>query len=109
VSAFFSHDPDERLDHCHKSLIALDRKRNGVRKKLFRLGTKMNGEIKKAKSQIEQIRALSTERIALYRQINTRFRRLQPPASFRRNPEFPKLEWWTEVSLDGVGGHPHGG
>jgi len=109
VSSFFAHDPDERLDHCHKSLIALDRKRNSVRKTLFRIGTKMNGEIKKAKSQIEQIRALSTERIALYRQINTRFRRLQPPASFRRNPEFPKLEWWTEASLDGVGGHPHGG
>jgi hypothetical protein len=65
------------------------------------MGTRINGEIKKAKSQIEQIRALSRERIALYRQTNMRFRRLSAPLSFRKDPEFTKLDWWPDVSVDG--------
>ena len=109
VISFFAHDPDDKLDHCRNSLIFLDRKRNAFRKRLFRMGTKINGEIKKAKSQIEQVRALTTERVALYRQVNMRFRRLLAPPSFRKNPEFPELEWWSEVSLKSIGGHPDGG
>jgi len=101
VSAFFAHDPDEELDHSWNALVFLDRNRNAVRKKLFRVGTKMNGEIKKTKSQIEQTRALTRERVALYRQANMRFRRLMAPPSFRKDPEFRQLEWWPEVSLDG--------
>lgn len=101
VSAFFSHDPDEELDHTRTSLIRLDHKRNAIRKKLLHIGTRINGEIKKAKSQIEQIRALSRERIALYRQTNMRFRRLSAPLSFRKDPEFTKLDWWPDVSVDG--------
>ena len=101
ASAFFAHDPDEKLDNSNNALVFLDRKRNAVRKMLFRVGTKVNGEIKKAQSQIEQIRALSRERVALYRQTNMRFRRLMAPPSFRKDPEFRQLEWWPEVSLDG--------
>jgi hypothetical protein len=101
VSSFFAHDPDERLDFLHFSLIFFDRKRNRVRKKLFRIGLQINGEIKKAQSQIERIRALTNERVALYRQTNTRFRCLLPPPTFRKPPEFPELKWWPEVSVDG--------
>lgn len=101
VSSFFAHDPDERLDYFHYSLIFLDRKRNAVRKKLFRIGNTMNGEIRKAKSQIQQVRGLTNQRVALYRQANMRFRKLLPPLTFRKDPEFPKLEWWSEASLDG--------
>jgi tetrahydromethanopterin S-methyltransferase subunit G len=100
VSSFFAHDPDEKLDFIHYSLIFLDRKKHAVRKKLYRIGTRLNGEIRKAKSQIEQVRALTHQRVALYRQINMRFRRLLPPLTFRKDPEFPKLNWWSEVSLD---------
>jgi hypothetical protein len=102
VSAFFAHDPDEKLNQCRGSLMRLDRKRNQVRKKLFRIGTKVNGEIRQAKSQVEQIRAMTNQRVALYRQTNLRFRRLLPPPTFRKTPEFPKLEWWPEVVVDGI-------
>lgn len=109
VSAFFAHDTDEKLNQCRGSLIRLDRKRNAIRKKLYRIGTKVNGEIKKAKSQIEQIRARTNQRVALYRQTNLRFRRLLPPPIFRKTPEFPKLEWWPEVTVDGVRDQREGG
>src|SRR6058998_3492956 len=101
VSSFFAHDPDERLDFLHFSLIFLDRKRNRVRKKLFQVGMRTNGEINKAKSQIERIRALTNERVALYRQTNMRFRCLLPPPTFKKPPEFPELKWWPEFSVDG--------
>jgi hypothetical protein len=101
VSSFFAHDPDEKLDASHSSLFFLDRKINAVRKKLFCIGTKINGGIKHAKSLIEQARARTSERVALYRQTNMRFRSLLPPPTFRKSPEFPELKWWTEVSLDG--------
>ncbi len=104
TASYFAHDPDENLDRFHKSLISLDRKRNAVRKRLFQIGPKINGEIQAAKSQVEQVRALTNQRVALYRQTNIRFRRLLPPYSFRRSPEFPKLEWWPEVSLNGENG-----
>src|SRR5437762_4444676 len=94
VCSFFAHDPDERLDSAHSSLIFLDRNRNSVRNALYRIGTKMNGEIKRAKSHIEEVRALTSERVALYRQTNTRFRQLLAPPSFRKSPEYPELKWW---------------
>ncbi len=101
VSSYVAHDPDEKLDNVRKGLIFLDRRRNSVRRKLLRIGTRINGEINKAKSQIEQVKARTTEQVALYRQANMRARRLLPPATFRKNPEFRGLEWWPEVSLDG--------
>ncbi|HTP41750.1 MAG TPA: hypothetical protein VML36_04965 [Nitrospiria bacterium] len=104
VSSFYAHDPDEKLDVIHSSLVFLDRKRNRVRGKLFTLGMKLNGEIQQAKSQIEQIRALTNQRVALYRQTNIRFRQLLPPPSFRRDPDYPELKWWPEVSLDELQG-----
>lgn len=109
VCSFFAHDPDERLDSAHSSLIFLDRKRNAVRNQLFRIGTKMNGEIKRAKSQIEEIRALTNQRVALYRQTNTRFRQLLAPPSFRKSPEFPELKLWREVTMSNSDGRPHVG
>jgi hypothetical protein len=99
AASYFAHDPDEKLDMFHKSLKVLDRQRNSIRKRLFGIGTKLNGEIQAARSQIEQARAVTNQRIQLYRQTNIRFRKLLPPASFRRSPEFPKLELWPEVSL----------
>ena len=39
--------------------------------------------------------------LAMYRQTNIRFRRLLPPFSFRKNPEFPALKLWPEVSVNG--------
>jgi hypothetical protein len=65
---------------------------------------KLNGENQQAKSQIEQVRALTNQRVALYRQTNIRFRQLLPPPSFRRDPDFPVLKWWPEVSLDDLQG-----
>ncbi|MEW6325306.1 MAG: hypothetical protein AB1515_07965, partial [Nitrospirota bacterium] len=59
VSSFYAHDPDEKLDVIHSSLVFLDRRRNRVRRKLFRLGMRLNGEIQRAKSQIGEIRALT--------------------------------------------------
>ena len=109
VCSFFAHDPDERLDSAHSSLIFLDRKRNAVRNQLYRIGTKMNGEIKRAKSQIEETRALTNQRVALYRQTNTRFRQLLAPPSFRKSPEFPELKWWREVTMTNSDGRPHAG
>jgi hypothetical protein len=102
VSSFYAHDPDDRLDVIHSSLVFLDRKRNRVRSKLFRLGMKLNGEIRGARSRIEQIRALTNQRIALYRQTNMRFRQLLPPPSFRRDPDYPQMNLWSEVSLDDI-------
>jgi len=101
VSSFFAHDPDQKLDSSHSSLLFLDRKRNAVRKQLLQIGTQINGEIKQAKSQIEQVRALTNERVALYRQTNMRHRSLLPPPTFRKNPEFPELKWWPDVSVNG--------
>jgi len=100
VASYFAHDPDEKLDVLHHSFKALDRNRNAVRHKLFESGTKLNGEIQQAKSQIEQIRALTNQRVALYRQTNMRFRRLLPPPSFRKSTEFPPIQWWPEVVLN---------
>jgi hypothetical protein len=100
AASYFAHDPDEKLDLFHKSLGSLDRKRNAIRQKLFAIGTRVNAEIQAAKSQIELVRALTSQRIALYRQTNMRFRRLLVPPSFRKAPEFPKLELWLEVSLN---------
>lgn len=100
VASFFAHDPDEKLDFFHHSLVSLDRKRNTIRKRLYRIGTRINGEIQHAKSGVEQARAVTNQRVALYRQTNIRFRRLLPPPSFRKNPEFPPLTWWPEVSLN---------
>lgn len=101
VSSFFAHDPDEKLDTLHSSLVFLDQNRNRVRKNLFRMGTRINGEIWKAKSRIGQIRSKTHERVSLYRQTNLRFRNLLPPPTFRREPEFPQVDWWSEVSLNG--------
>ena len=100
VASYFAHDPDERLDGFHLSLRTLDRKMNDMRTKLYEVGTQLNGEIEQAKSQIEQIRALTNQRVQLYRQSNIRHRRLLPPPSFRRDAEFPPLPWWPEVSLN---------
>lgn len=106
AASYFAHDPDERLDRFHKSLRSLDRQRNAIRKKLFQIAPMINGEIQAAKSQVEQVRALTNQRVALYRQTNVRFRRLLPPYSFRKNPEYPKLQWWPEVSVDNENGAP---
>jgi hypothetical protein len=108
VSSFFAHDPDQKLDFLHSSLFFLDRKRNVVRDELYKMATKINGEIKRAKSQIEQIRALTNQRVALYRQTNMRFRQLLPPPCFRKSPEFPDLKWWPEVQLTSDNGHRYG-
>ena len=99
VSSYFAHDSDEKLDTGRKALIFLDRKRNAIRKRLLRLGTRLNGEIKKAKSGVEQVRATTSEQVALYRQANMRARSLLPPPTFRKELEFPSLEWWPEVAL----------
>ena len=50
---------------------------------------------------------LTSQRVALYRQTNIRFRRLLPPFSFRKNPEFPALKLWAEVSVNGENEPPH--
>jgi hypothetical protein len=104
AASYFAHDPDERLDRFHKVLLTLERKRNTIRKKLYEIGPKINGEIQAAKSQVEQVRAMTSQRVSMYRQTNIRFRRLLPPYSFRRPPEFPKVEWWPEVSVNGENG-----
>jgi tetrahydromethanopterin S-methyltransferase subunit G len=106
AASYFAHDPDEKLDQFHKSLKSLDRKRNAIREKLFGLSNGINGEIRAAKSQIDQVRALTSQRVALYRQTNIRFRRLLPPFSFRKNPEFPALKLWPEVSVNGENERP---
>jgi hypothetical protein len=100
VASYFAHDPDERLDGFHHSLRALDKQKNELRTKLYKVGTELNGEIEQAKSQIDQIRALTNQRVQLYRQSNIRHRRLLPPPSFRKDAEFPPLSWWPEVSLN---------
>ncbi len=100
VASFFAHDPDEQLDSSHSALMFLDRKIHATRKRLFRIGTQLNAEIKGSKSQIEQIRARTHERVALYRQTNMRFRSLLPPPTFRKPPEFPDLKLWPEVALN---------
>jgi hypothetical protein len=100
VASYFAHDPDERLDSLHHSLKGLDRRKDAIRQKLYGMGTKLNGEIQQAKSQIEQVRALTNQRVQLYRQTNIRHRKLLPPPSFRKNAEFPPLKWWPEVSLN---------
>jgi hypothetical protein len=99
VGSYFAHDPDEKLDGFHHALKGLDRKRNAVRKKLYAVGTQLNSEIEQAKSQIDGIRALTNQRVQLYRQTNIRHRRLLPPPSFRKAAEFPPLQWWPTVSL----------
>ncbi|HEY7649708.1 MAG TPA: hypothetical protein VID04_11950 [Methylomirabilota bacterium] len=108
AASYFAHDPDEKLDLFHQSLKKLDRKRDSLRTKLFKVGMHINAEIQSAKSQVEQIRALTSQRVALYRQTNVRFRRLLPPSSFRKNPEFPKLDWWPEVNVTGEPGSSNG-
>ena len=52
---------------------------------------------------------LTSERVALYRQTNTRFRQLLAPPSFRKSPEYPELKWWREVSMSNSDGRPHAG
>ncbi len=99
ASAFFAHDPDEKLDSCHSSLTVIDRKANRVRKQLLKIGTRINGEIQRSKSRVKQVRALSSERVALYRRTNIRCRSLLPPPSFRKNPDFQEIDWWPEVAL----------
>jgi hypothetical protein len=101
VASYFAHDPDARLDALHHSLKGLDKKKHTIRTKLFAVGTKLNGEIQQAKSQIEQIRALTNQRVQLYRQTNIRHRKLLPPPSFRKNADFPAIKWWPEVNLSG--------
>jgi hypothetical protein len=101
AASYFAHDPDEKLDQFHKSLKSLDRKRNTIREKVFELSNGINGEIRAAKSQIDQVRQMTSQRVALYRQTNIRFRRLLPPFSFRKSPEFPPLKLWAEVSVNG--------
>jgi hypothetical protein len=108
VSSFYAHDPDEKLDVIHSSLVFLDRKRNRVRGKLFTLGMQLNGEIQQAKSRIGEIRALTSQRVALYRQTNLRHRQLLAPPSFRRDPDYPALNWWPEVELDVQSHEPSG-
>jgi hypothetical protein len=100
VASYFAHDPDERIDGLHHSLKGFDKKRHAIRNKLFEVGTKLNGEIQQAKSQIEQVRALTNQRVQLYRQTNIRHRRLLPPPSFRKNAEFPPIAWWPEINLN---------
>jgi hypothetical protein len=100
VASYFAHDPDERLDNFHQSLRALERKKDPIRTKLFEVGTQLNGEIEQAKSQIDEIRALTNQRVQLYRQSNIRHRRLLPPPSFRKDADFPPLQWWPVVSLN---------
>ncbi len=99
VSSYLSHDPDEKLDSSHSSLMFLDKHANQSRKQLLLLGTKLNGEIQGAKSRIERTRALSSQRIALYRSTNVRFRSFLPPPSFRKDPEYKSLDWWPEVDV----------
>ncbi len=99
VSSYFAHDADEKLDNSRKALIFVDHKKNKLRKQLLRLGTRLNGEIKRSRSRIEQVRARTTEYVALYRQANMRARSLLPPPTFRKAPEFPSVEWWPEVGL----------
>ena len=105
VASYFAHDSDEKLDVLHHSMVSLERKMNPIRKRLFEFGTRLNGEIEQAKSQIEEIRALTNQRVQLYRQTNIRYRRLLAPPSFRKNAEFPPLQWWPQVSLN----NHHGG
>ena len=100
VASYFAHDPDERLDALHHSLKGMDKHKHKIRTKLFAIGTKLNGEIQQAKSQIEQVRALTNQRVQLYRQTNIRHRKLLPPPSFRKNAEFPPLKWWPEVAMN---------
>jgi hypothetical protein len=100
VASYFAHDPDERLDALHHALKGVDKKKHQIRTKLYEVGTKLNGEIQQAKSQIDQIRALTNQRVQLYRQTNIRHRKLLPPPSFRKNAEFPPIKWWPEVSLN---------
>ena len=107
VASYFAHDPDERLDGFHHSMKALDRKMHPIRKKLYAFGTELNGEIEQAKSHIEETRSLTKQRIQLYRQSNIRHRRLLPPPSFRRDTEFPTLQWWPTVSMNN-NHHPEG-
>src|SRR5437762_2348730 len=107
VASYFAHDPDERLDGFHHSMKALDRKMHPIRKKLYAFGTELNGEIEQAKSHIEEMRSLTKQRIQLYRQSNIRHRRLLPPPSFRRDTEFPTLQWWPTVSMNN-NHHPEG-
>ncbi len=99
VSSYLSHDPDEKLDSSHSSLMFLDKHANEARKQLLLLGTRLNGEIQGAKSRIERARALSSQRIALYRSTNVRFRSFLPPPSFRKDPEYKSLAWWPEVDI----------
>jgi hypothetical protein len=100
VASYFAHDPDEKLDVLHHSMRSLERKMNPIRKRLYEMGTRVNGEIDQAKSEIEGIRALTSQRVQLYRQTNIRHRRLLPPPSFRKNVEFPPIQWWPQVSLN---------
>ena len=100
VASYFAHDPDERLDGLHHSLKALERNMSPLRSRLFKVATELNGEIEQGKSHIEEIRALTKQRIQLYRQSNIRHRRLLPPPSFRRDAEFPPLTWWPPVSMN---------
>jgi hypothetical protein len=106
VASYFAHDPDDRLDNFHQSLRSLERKMNPLRAKLFGVGTQLNGEIEQAKSQIQEIRSLTNQRVQLYRQSNIRHRRLLPPPSFRKEAEFPALSWWPTVLLNN---HHHEG
>jgi hypothetical protein len=99
-------DYDEKLDVIHSSPNFLDRTHNRVRRTLFTVRMTLNGEPQQANSRIEQIQALTNQRVALYRQTNGRFRHLLllPTPSFHRDHDYSELNGWPGVSMDELQG-----